>query len=96
MRLLLFWGYNQTLPGCPMRPLLWRHKKRGARLIAGRPRRTGPAKKADIWLQYGQALMRPSPLGIAQVMIERGAERLMNLSAIGRMAHTVRRTTAVC
>ena len=46
--------------------------KRGARLIVVDPRRTGIAKKADLWLQVRPGTDAALALGIAQVMIERG------------------------
>lgn len=69
---ILFWGYNPNLARLAHATATVEAQKRGARLIVVDPRRTGPAKKADIWLQVRPGTDAALALGIAQVMIERG------------------------
>jgi anaerobic selenocysteine-containing dehydrogenase len=69
---ILFWGYNPNLARLAHATATVEAVKRGARLIVVDPRRTGPAKKADIWLQVRPGTDTALALGIAQVMIERG------------------------
>jgi anaerobic selenocysteine-containing dehydrogenase len=69
---ILFWGYNPNLARLSHATATLEAQKRGARLIVVDPRRTGPAKKADIWLQVRPGTDAALALGIAQVMIERG------------------------
>jgi anaerobic selenocysteine-containing dehydrogenase len=69
---ILFWGYNPNLARLVHATATMEAIKRGARLIVVDPRRTGPAKKADIWLQVRPGTDGALALGIAQVMIERG------------------------
>jgi anaerobic selenocysteine-containing dehydrogenase len=69
---ILFWGYNPNLARLSHATAAMEALKRGAKLIAVDPRRTGIAKKADIWLQVRPGTDAALALGIAQVMIERG------------------------
>lgn len=69
---ILFWGYNPNLARLAHATATVEALKRGARLIVVDPRRAGPAKKADIWLQVRPGADAALALGIAQVMIERG------------------------
>jgi anaerobic selenocysteine-containing dehydrogenase len=69
---ILFWGYNPNLARLAHATATTAALKRGARLIVVDPRRTGPAKKADVWLQVRPGADGALALGIAQVMIERG------------------------
>ncbi|MCI0395032.1 MAG: molybdopterin-dependent oxidoreductase [Chloroflexi bacterium] len=69
---ILFWGYNPDLARLAHATLTRAALKRGARLIVVDPRRTGPAKRADIWLRVRPGTDGALALGIAQVMIERG------------------------
>ncbi|MGE5252238.1 MAG: molybdopterin-dependent oxidoreductase, partial [Bacteroidota bacterium] len=69
---ILFWGYNPQLSRLAHATLTMEALKRGARLIIVDPRRTGLAKKADIWLQVRPGTDGALALGIANVMIERG------------------------
>ena len=69
---ILFWGYNPNLARLFHATATVEAVKRGARLIVVDPRRTGPAKKADIWLQVRPGTDAALALGIANVMIERG------------------------
>lgn len=69
---ILFWGYNPNLARLAHATAAMDAIKRGARLIVVDPRQTGPAKKADIWLQVRPGTDGALALGIAQVMIERG------------------------
>jgi anaerobic selenocysteine-containing dehydrogenase len=69
---ILFWGYNPNLARLAHATATVEALKRGARLIVVDPRLTGPAKKADIWLQVRPGTDAALALGIAQVMIERG------------------------
>lgn len=69
---ILYWGYNPNLARLVHATATVEALKRGARLIVVDPRRTGPAKKADIWLQVRPGTDGALALGIAQVMIERG------------------------
>jgi anaerobic selenocysteine-containing dehydrogenase len=69
---ILFWGYNPNLARLSHATATVEALKRGARLIVVDPRRTGPAKKADIWLRVRPGTDAALALGIAQVMIERG------------------------
>lgn len=69
---IVFWGYNPNLARLTHATATIAAQKRGARLIVVDPRRTGPAKKADIWLQVRPGTDAALALGIAQVMIERG------------------------
>jgi anaerobic selenocysteine-containing dehydrogenase len=69
---ILFWGYNPNLARLAHATATIAALKRGARLIVVDPRRTGIAKKADIWLQVRPGTDAALALGMAQVMIERG------------------------
>jgi len=69
---ILFWGYNPNLARLTHATTTVEALKRGARLIVVDPRRTGVAKKADIWLQVRPGTDGALALGIAGVMIERG------------------------
>src|SRR5512139_3646759 len=69
---ILFWGYNPNLARLSHATAALDAVKRGARLIVVDPRRTGPARRADIWLQVRPGTDGALALGIAQVMIARG------------------------
>lgn len=69
---ILFWGYNPNLARLTHATATIAAQKRGARLIVVDPRRTGVAKRADIWLQVRPGADGALALGIAGVMIERG------------------------
>lgn len=69
---ILFWGYNPNLARLTHATATVEAQKRGARLIVVDPRRTGPAKKADLWLQVRPGSDGALALGIAGVMIARG------------------------
>ncbi len=69
---ILFWGYNPNLARLVHATATVDALKRGAKLIVVDPRRTGIAKKADIWLQVRPGTDAALALGIANVMIERG------------------------
>jgi len=69
---ILFWGYNPNLARLAHATATVEALKRGARLIVVDPRRTGIAKKADLWLQVRPGTDAALALGIAHVMIERG------------------------
>jgi anaerobic selenocysteine-containing dehydrogenase len=69
---ILFWGYNPNLARLTHAVATTEALKRGARMIVVDPRRTGPAKKADVWLRVRPGTDGALALGIANVMIERG------------------------
>lgn len=69
---ILFWGYNPNLARLSHATATVDALKRGARLIVVDPRRTGIAKKANLWLQVRPGTDAALALGIAHVMIERG------------------------
>jgi len=69
---ILFWGYNPNLARLCHATATVDALKRGARLIVVDPRRTGPARKADLWLQVRPGSDGALALGIAGVMIARG------------------------
>jgi anaerobic selenocysteine-containing dehydrogenase len=69
---ILFWGYNPNLARLVHATATMEALKRGARLIVVDPRRTGIAKKANLWLQVRPGTDAALALGIAGVMIERG------------------------
>ncbi len=69
---ILFWGYNPNLARLTHATATVEAIKRGARLIVVDPRRTGIAKKANVWLQVWPGTDAALALGIARVMIERG------------------------
>lgn len=69
---ILFWGYNPNLARLSHATATTAALKRGARLIVVDPRRTGPAKKADLWLRVRPGTDGALALGIANVMLERG------------------------
>jgi anaerobic selenocysteine-containing dehydrogenase len=69
---ILFWGYNPNLARLAHATATMEALKRGARLMVVDPRRTGIAKKADLWLQVRPGSDAALALGIAGVMIERG------------------------
>jgi anaerobic selenocysteine-containing dehydrogenase len=69
---ILFWGYNPNLAWLAQATTTVAAQKRGARLIVVDPRRTGPAKRADLWLRVRPGTDGALALGIAHVMIERG------------------------
>jgi anaerobic selenocysteine-containing dehydrogenase len=67
---ILFWGYNPNLAWLAQATTTVAALKRGARLILVDPRRTGSAKKADLWLRVRPGTDGALALGIAHVMIE--------------------------
>ncbi|MDQ4076077.1 MAG: molybdopterin-dependent oxidoreductase, partial [Chloroflexota bacterium] len=69
---ILFWGYNPHVARLAHAVATTAALKRGARLIVVDPRRTGPARKADLWLRVRPGTDGALALGIAHVMIERG------------------------
>ena len=69
---ILFWGYNPNLARLTHATATVEALKRGARLIVVDPRRTGVAKKADVWLQVRPGTDGALALGIAHIMIEHG------------------------
>ena len=69
---ILFWGYNPNTSWLDHSVSTMTALKRGARLIVVDPRRTGIAKKSDLWLQVRPGTDGALALGIAHVMIERG------------------------
>ena len=69
---ILFWGYNPNSTWIDHSVSTLGSLKRGARLIVIDPRRTGIAKKADLWLQVRPGTDGALALAIAHVMIERG------------------------
>jgi anaerobic selenocysteine-containing dehydrogenase len=69
---ILFWGYNPNLARLVHATATMEALKRGARLIVVDPRRTGIAKKADLWLQVRPGTDGALALGVEHVMIERG------------------------
>jgi anaerobic selenocysteine-containing dehydrogenase len=69
---LLFWGYNPDLARLAHAVSVTAARRRGARMIVVDPRRTGPARKADVWLRVRPGTDGALALGIARVMIERG------------------------
>jgi anaerobic selenocysteine-containing dehydrogenase len=69
---ILFWGYNPNNARLAHATATTAALKRGARLIVVDPRRTGPAKKADVWLQVRPGTDGALALGLAHVMIQRG------------------------
>lgn len=69
---ILFWGYNPNLARLSHAIATSEALKRGSKLIVVDPRRTGIAKKADIWLQVRPGTDAALALGIANCMIERG------------------------
>ncbi len=69
---ILFWGYNPNVARLAHATATVEAVKRGARLIVVDPRRTGIAKKADLWLQVRPGTDAALALGIANVMIARG------------------------
>lgn len=69
---ILFWGYNPHLARLAHAVATTTALNRGARLIIVDPRRTGIAKKADIWLQVRPGTDGALALGITHLMIERG------------------------
>lgn len=69
---ILFWGYNPNLARLSHATATVEAIKRGAHLIVVDPRRTGIAKKADVWLQVRPGTDGALALGLAHVMIERG------------------------
>lgn len=69
---ILYWGYNPNLARLVHATATVDALKRGARLIVVDPRRTGPAKRADVWLRVRPGSDGALALGIAHIMIERG------------------------
>jgi anaerobic selenocysteine-containing dehydrogenase len=69
---ILFWGYNPNLARLTHATATVQAQKRGARLIVVDPRRTGPARRADLWLQVRPGTDAALALGLAHVMLERG------------------------
>lgn len=69
---ILFWGYNPNVARMAHTTATVEATKRGARLIVVDPRRTGPAKKADVWLQVRPGTDAALALGLTHLMIERG------------------------
>jgi anaerobic selenocysteine-containing dehydrogenase len=69
---ILFWGYNPNLARLAHATATTEAQRRGARLIVVDPRRTGIAKKANVWLQVRPGTDTALALGLAHLMIERG------------------------
>lgn len=69
---ILYWGYNPNLARLAHATATVDALRRGARLIVVDPRRTGPAKRADLWLRVRPGADAALALGIAHIMIERG------------------------
>ncbi|HSM58693.1 MAG TPA: molybdopterin-dependent oxidoreductase, partial [Candidatus Sulfomarinibacteraceae bacterium] len=69
---ILFWGYNPNLARLTHATATVAAQKRGARLIVVDPRRTGVAKRADVWLQVRPGSDGALALGLARVMLENG------------------------
>lgn len=69
---ILFWGYNPNLARLSHATATTDALKRGAKLLVVDPRRTGIARKANVWLQVRPGTDAALALGIAGVMIERG------------------------
>jgi anaerobic selenocysteine-containing dehydrogenase len=69
---ILFWGYNPNSTWLDHSVSTLASLKRGARLIVVDPRRTGIAKKADLWLQVRPGTDGALALAISHVMIQRG------------------------
>jgi len=69
---ILFWGYNPNLARLSHATATVEAQKRGAKLIVVDPRRTAPARRADVWLRVRPGTDAALALGIANVMIERG------------------------
>ena len=69
---ILFWGYNPNIARLAHATATVDALKRGARLIVVDPRRTGVAKKADLWLRVRPGTDAALALGITNVMVERG------------------------
>lgn len=69
---ILFWGYNPNLARLVHATMTMEALKRGARLIVVDPRKTGVARRADLWLRVRPGTDGALALGIAQVMIHRG------------------------
>lgn len=63
---ILFWGFNPNLAWLSQAVNMHKAQKRGARLIVVDPRRTGVAKKADLWLQVRPGSDGALALGIAR------------------------------
>src|SRR5512143_3054937 len=68
---ILFWGYNPNLARLSHATATVEAIKRGAHLIVVDPRLTGPAKKADVWLQVRPGTDAALALGLTREMIER-------------------------
>jgi len=69
---ILFWGYNPNLARLTHATATTEAVKRGARLVVVDPRRTGIAKRADVWLQVRPGTDAALALGMAGVMIQHG------------------------
>ncbi len=69
---ILFWGYNPNLARLVHATATVEAQRRGARLIVVDPRRTVPARRADVWLQVRPGTDAALALGLAHVMISRG------------------------
>src|SRR5512138_652793 len=67
---ILFWGYNPNLARLSHATATLETLKRGARLIVVDPRRTGMAKRADVWLQVRPGTDGALALGLAHIMLE--------------------------
>ena len=69
---ILYWGFNPNLAWLSQAVNTNAALKRGARLIVVDPRRTGIAKKADVWLQVRPGSDGALALSLAQVLIANG------------------------
>lgn len=69
---ILYWGYNPNLARLSHATATMDALKRGARLVVVDPRRVGPARRADRWLQVRPGTDAALALGIAHVLLERG------------------------
>ena len=66
---ILYWGFNPNLAWLSQATNTMAARRRGARMIVVDPRRTGIAKKADIWLQVRPGSDGALALAMTQVMI---------------------------
>jgi len=69
---MILWGYNPSFSRLTHATAVVEALKRGMWLIVVDPRHVGLAGKADLWLRVRPGTDGALPLGIANLMIERG------------------------
>ncbi|MBP7776715.1 MAG: molybdopterin-dependent oxidoreductase [Acidobacteria bacterium] len=72
-RTIVLWGFNPTATWLSQVRLVREAQRRGAKLVVIDPRRQGLASRADLWLAPRPGTDAALALGLAHLLLERGA-----------------------